>query len=50
MLQGVTKEKQKKRLLIGNMVFGVFQKKLGTKLFIVTVKKKFHSNLFAYGT
>jgi hypothetical protein len=46
MLRGVTKEKQKNGCLLGTWYLGVFQKKLGTKLFIVTVKKKFHSNLF----
>jgi hypothetical protein len=31
--------------LLGTCHLGVFQKKLGTKLFIFTVTKKFHSNL-----
>jgi hypothetical protein len=40
------KIKQKKRSLIGNMVFGGFPKKIRNKTFYFHCKKKFHSNLF----
>jgi sulfur relay (sulfurtransferase) DsrC/TusE family protein len=47
MLRGVTEEKEEKNgRLLETWYLGVFQKKLGTKLFIFTVKFFFHFNLF----
>jgi hypothetical protein len=46
MLRGVTKEKQKNSRFLGTWYLGVFQKKLGTKLFIFTVNFFFHCILF----
>jgi hypothetical protein len=47
MLRGVTEEKQNKNgRLLGTWCLADFQNKLGTKLFIFTVTKKIHSNLF----
>jgi hypothetical protein len=41
MLQGVTKKIREHGRLLGTLYLAVFQKKVGTKLFIFTVKKKF---------
>jgi hypothetical protein len=40
------KKNKKNGRFLGTWYLGVFQKKLGTKLFIFTVKKKIHINLF----
>jgi hypothetical protein len=51
MLRGVTEEKKRKKTgrLLTTWYLGVFQKKLGTKLFIFTVKIKFHLILVLLG-
>jgi hypothetical protein len=46
MLLGVTKKIREPSHLLGAWYLAVFQKKLGTKLFIFTVKIKFHFILF----
>jgi hypothetical protein len=42
MLRGVTKKQCEPGRLLGTWYLAVFQKKLGTKLFIFTIKIKFH--------